>query len=94
MDGQPTFNVKRFIDEQFGGVVPLSEAHPHWPRAQIHKWRQRNSLPGQDLAMLLEIIEKRDLGPVSILGYLQGTTCSTDSKPKPSTTGPTSNVFD
>lgn len=89
-----SLDLKRFIDEQFGGVVPLCEAHPEWPSAQVHKWRQRNSLPGLDLAMLLAIIEKRDGRPVSILNYLQGDTCSAVSKPKLSTTGPTFDVFE
>lgn len=94
MSGQATFDIKQFIDDQFGGVVPLLEAYPRWPSAQVHKWRQRNSLPGHDLAMLLGIVETRDGCPVSVKSYLRGETCETTLKPKPGTTGLTPSVFD
>ncbi len=93
MDGQITFDIKRFIDDQFGGVVPLLEAYPRWPSAQVHKWRQRGSLPGHDLATLLGILEARDGAPTSVSHYLSGDTCVLISKQKPATTGHTPDVF-
>jgi hypothetical protein len=94
MSGQITFDIKRFIDDHFGGVVPLCEAQSEWGSAQIHKWRQRNSLPGHDLAMLLGILEARDGTPISIRDYLSGDTCVAILKTKPATTGHTPSVFD
>jgi hypothetical protein len=94
MGQQITFDIKRFIDDHFGGVVPLCEAQSEWGSAQIHKWRQRNSLPGLDLAMLLGILEARDGAPVSVQPYLSGDTCVISLKQKPVTTGHTPSVFD
>jgi hypothetical protein len=93
MDGQTTLNVRRFLDEQFGGVPTLLEHHPFWPYDNVAKWRHRGSLPGHDLAKLLGIIEKRDGAPLSILPYLEDT-CPEPSPTKPSTTGATPSVFD
>ena len=95
MTRQTTFDVKQFLDDHFGGVVPLLEQHPdYWTSEQIHKWRRRESLPGPDLATLLGIIEARDNSPVSITKYIQGKPCPTTSSAKSSTIGSTSSIFD
>lgn len=95
MNGQATFDVKQFLDDHFGGVVPLIEQYPLWPATTVHKWRQRSSLPGPDLATLLGIIEARDGVPVSVKKYVLGEACqSLNLKQKPGTTGLTPSVFD
>jgi hypothetical protein len=94
MDKQVTLDVRRFLDEQFGGVPALLEKHPLWPYDTAIKWRQRNSMRGQDLATLLAILEKRDRKPVSVAKYITEDSCPVRSKTKPSTTGNTFSVFD
>lgn len=93
MDEQTTLNVRRLLDEQFGGVPTLLEHYPYWPYDNVAKWRHRGSLPGHDLAKLLVIIENRDGAPLSLLPYME-TPCLPPSETKPSATGATQSVFD
>ena len=96
MNRQTTFDIKKFVVQEFGGISALVEAYPIWPAATVQKWCQRESLPGLDLATLLGIVEMRDGRPVPIIEYLGSIPCDESLSPNvkltPIGSGPS--VFD
>lgn len=92
------FDAKAFIDSEFGGPRPLFEAlldyDPKLTINAVYKWRHRNSLPGDVLAVCLHILESRKGFPLSVTTYLAGSaSCPSALPEKPTFTGEPPDIF-
>lgn len=90
-------NFKAFIDDECGGAQALQQSLSGTPCEvpvnTVHKWRQRNMMPGDALALMLHMLEAEAGKPVSLKPYfMEAQPCPLSPK-KPSSTGSLPDVF-
>ena len=76
-----TFDLTRFLADHFRGGAPgdvvaavravgLTDKPPS--EEAVRKWKDRNSITGENLAVLIATIEADRGSPVALLPYLEG----------------------
>lgn len=85
------------IDQEFGGVknlhAELAAIGHDYPVDTVYKWRHRNSVPGEVLALCLVALERKRGAPVSLDRYVETKKCKS-SNAKPGSTGAPLGIFD
>lgn len=91
-------DVRKFIQEEFGGVSSAGEKmrkhDPSISDGTVQKWCERNSLPGPRLALLIAIRVRDTKNNFDFTKYVQGFNPCKSAKKKHVSSGEPSGIFD